>query len=1316
MNNQFISQYKLSKTIKQELIPVGKTAEYLQKDENDFIKVDEERAENFLQAKQILDKWYRNFIDKALKNVSLDFNPLFNFLSLPKEDQNKKDGDKIKKALGEGINKAFIEELSHYNFKASKDNDDDEDTDDSDVDDLDEGSPSAKKAKSLDSLFKKELIEFIKKGKTNSIISDEDKAVLEKFNKFYTYFVSYFETRKNVFTKDLIATSVASRAVNDNFLRYFSDLLVYKTQKDQCPEILQKLELQLKEQNIITCSLDEVFSVNSFNKYISQSGIDNFNKVVGDINLNINLAIAHDESLKVTLKQKRATKYNFLYKQILSDRASNFVIDEFTRDEDAISAVKENFEELNKPQGVLEKLAECFSAKDMGNDSLNIENIYIKGKNINAFSAFVFGGSEWNKIRSAYIENAQSKKPKFNEEKFNTEFLKKDHSLAEIVEVLKEEEQFLVNVFVKIKDLFSKIGDVYAAKNWPSDLKSDKNKNIIKEKLDALMALFHNVSLFDSESTDKDMSFYGTYDSCIVSLKDLFHLYNKVRNFATKKPYSTKKFKLNFNSPTTGAGWSLSKEGSNLTTLYYKDGYYYLGIYKKGAKDVIEEFHKMSESKIQGIEDGDKNCYTKVNYFYIPNTNRMVPKCTLSLKDVKKQFANKNTDEVVLEDGFNQPLTITRELFTLYSKRADLAKSMNNEYKKFLTLYIDFAKEFYKKYTSATVFDISSLKDTSEYKNIKDFFTDLDKLSYKVTFTEIPENKMNELIDSGKLYLFQIYNKDYAKGHKQGSKKNLHTMYLESLFSKENLEKGVLKLNGNSEFFYRRQSLKDENIIRHKKDSIVVNRLYCADESNKVMKKIPDDLYEKIKEIKNGKRNVEDLSGEELEIYKKAKSFKTDHEIIKDRRFTKDKYFFHFSFTINYKAPSLVSDKEFNQKVQDYIKNDKELKIIGIDRGERNLIYISLIDQNGKIIEQKSFNTVTNKGTDSTYEVDYNDILQSGQQRREQQRKSWNEIQKITTIKEGYLSAVIHEIASMMVKHDAIVVLENLNAGFKRVRGGISEKSVYQKFEKMLIEKLNYLVFKDITSAQKGGNILNGYQLSGKFETFQKLGYQSGFIFYVPAAYTSKIDPTTGFSNVVSMGHYSTVEKVKEFFGAVTSIRFLSKENLFKFAIDFSKLQCTVKLPKGKTNWDIYSVGERIVKTKEKEDKSIVLTDEIKNLFKKNNIDYSKETELIEEIRTKDSKFLNELFWLIKTTLQLRNSSNKLGEDYIISPVKGKEGFFNSNKANPELPIDADANGAYHIALKGLLYLNKLRETNDNKKANNAIKKEGWFDYVLKRN
>ena len=86
------------------------------------------------------------------------------------------------------------------------------------------------------------------------------------------------------------------------------------------------------------------------------------------------------------------------------------------------------------------------------------------------------------------------------------------------------------------------------------------------------------------------------------------------------------------------------------------------------------------------------------------------------------------------------------------------------------------------------------------------------------------------------------------------------------------------------------------------------------------------------------------------------------------------------------------------------------------------------------------------------------------------------------------------------------------------------------------------------------------------------------------------------------------------------------------------------------------------------------------------------------------------MFYAFDRTLQIRNSSSRTGEDYIQSPVlNGRGEFFDSRKAGLGLPVDADANGAYHIALKGLLLLeeNLAAKTPDLK-----IEHKAWFRFA----
>ncbi len=168
-----------------------------------------------------------------------------------------------------------------------------------------------------------------------------------------------------------------------------------------------------------------------------------------------------------------------------------------------------------------------------------------------------------------------------------------------------------------------------------------------------------------------------------------------------------------------------------------------------------------------------------------------------------------------------------------------------------------------------------------------------------------------------------------------------------------------------------------------------------------------------------------------------------------------------------------------------YIAKKEDIHIIGIDRGERNLLYISVIDVHGNIREQRSFNIVNG--------YDYQQKLKDREKSRDAARKNWEEIEKIKELKEGYLSMVIHYIARLVVKYNAVVAMEDLNYGFKTGRFKV-ERQVYQKFETMLIEKLHYLVFKDREVCEEGG-VLRGYQLTYIPESLKKSGNSADLFF-----------------------------------------------------------------------------------------------------------------------------------------------------------------------------------------------------------------------------
>ena len=352
-------------------------------------------------------------------------------------------------------------------------------------------------------------------------------------------------------------------------------------------------------------------------------------------------------------------------------------------------------------------------------------------------------------------------------------------------------------------------------------------------------------------------------------------------------------------------------------------------------------------------------------------------------------------------------------------------------------------------------------------------------------------------------------------------------------------------------------------------------------------------------------------------------------------------------------------------------------------------------------------------------ETNYHQLLNKKEESRDEARKSWTTIENIKELKAGYLSHLVHQISHLMVKYNAIVVLEDLNFRFKRVRMKF-EKQVYQKFEKALIDKLNYLVFKDIENLKEPGGYLNSYQLTAPFESFTKLGKQTGFVFYTPAYYTSKVCPLTGFVNLIHP-KYESAEKSSDFFKRFEKIYFDFKKNYFVFEYKDGKIN-----PKRKSelnaSWRVCTYGQNRYKYDkiDKTHKKIDITQEIKNLFDKYNINYKEEKNLIEDIvRQNQKKFFVELTSFLWLTLQLRyiNPAAKKDneKDFIQSPVADVSGrFFDSRKAKSDEPQDADANGAYHIALKGLKTLQDLSPVKERIKIQ-PVKNREWFDFIKNR-
>ena len=1278
MFEKFIGLYKMSKTLRFELKPIGATLENLKK--SGALARDFERAEKYQMMKDILDLQHKALLERTLSSAD-------NYVRcLGDKDRKKYAGI----TTGEGALLWEVLATAYENFRLSaKDKD------------------AREKLESVCALYRMLIAEIIKSDeKYKSLIAatpsdfikeflaDEknnevgERLAAEVFNGFACYFTGFQENRANIYSDKAQKTSAANRAVNENFPRYLKCCSLFGHISGKYPDIIAAAEQSLGEKSR-QVQIFDCLSIGRYSDYLSQSGIEKLNLIIGVFNQQINLKKQSDEAAR---QDKKLGQMPILHKQILSDRESAaFTVEKFEADGDVLSSVK-NFAECLESNNVLERLRDLIGAVRCA------DTIFVKRESLSEISNCLYG--DWHVLGAAMQRVAEDKfshiTAKGKREKSVDQWISRnEYPLTEFGDAVRYDDAS--DNWVKIdicdywrnghaKEIFDAVGE---AKNAMMPVLDSEEKiglrdrkgdvKAIKEYLDAVMNVIHLAKPLNvGAELERDTDFYGEFDALYGIVSDLIPLYNQVRNYITSKPSAEKKLKLMFDSPTLAKGWDQNREDANNAVLLEKDGQFYLGVVNpKKAKKERPNFLGLRNS-------GSTNCYRKMVYKQLPQPHQNLPRVFFS----RTRISDFNPSPMLLE------------------------RYKNGDYKKGPTFDLQFCHQlidFFKKSIaihpdwSKFNFEFST---TSSYGGIDEFYREISDQGYKISFDNVDAKAIDAYVESGALYLFKLHNKDFSAG--SSGRENLHTIYWRMLFDAENLKDVVFKLNGEAELFYRRASIK--NAYVHRTGKRLVNRI------DKEGKRIPDAAFGQLVDFADGKISASELAGAAKELYEAGVVSLKDvkHEITKDRRFTEDKLFFHVPITINAKANDRTS--KFNDLVNDVVRKSENVNIIGIDRGERHLLYVTVIDGKGNILEQRSFNTLgCDKYNGMSVDVDYRAKLDQQEKERDKARKSWSEIGKIKDLKSGYLSVVVHEIAKLMVKYNAIVVLEDLNGGFKRGRSAI-EKQVYQKFEKAMIDKLNYLVFKDRDALSDGG-ALRGYQMADKFESFEKLGKQTGFIYYVPAAYTSKIDPTTGFTNIFDFKKCTNAEGIKTFFGCFDSIKYSVADKAFVFAFDYNKFN--TRFPSWRSKWEVYSASRRLVFDRETKseievDPTKVIMDAISSqgVNPDDGFDLGKHMGKVEANR-ENAKFFKSIFYAFERTLQMRNSSAKTGEDYIESPVKDLSGkFFDSRRCGKALPENADANGAYHIALKGLLMVDELK-TSDAPKL--AIKNEKWLEFAQKR-
>lgn len=1100
-----------------------------------------------------------------------------------------------------------------------------------------------------------------------AFLTDEnEKETVECFRSFTTYFNGFNTNRKNMYSSEKKSTAIAYRCVNDNLPRFLDNIKTFQKIFDNLSdENITKLNTGLY--NRFGRKIEDIFSVDYFDFVLTQSGIDIYNSMIGVYTCSDGTKIQglnkridrYNQQVAKNEKSKRLPLMKPLRKQILSESEKDsvsFIPEKFNSDNEVLLAIEEYY---NNHISDIDSLTELLQSLN----TYNANGIFIKsGAAVSDISNAAF--NSWNVLRLAWNEKYEALHPVTSTTKIDKYIEKRD-------KVYKSIKSFSL---FELQELGAENGNEIT--DWYISSINECNRKIKETYLQAR-------ELLESDyEKDYDKRLYKN-EKATESVKNLLDAIKEFQQLV--KPLNGTGKEENKDELFYGKFTSLYDSVADIDRLYDKVRNYITQ--KPYSKDKI----KLNFDNPQLLGGWDKNkesdyrtvILRKNDFYYLAVMDKSHSKVFVNAPEITSEdedyyekmeykllpgpnkmlqkvfFASRNIDKFQPSDRI---LDIRKR--ESFKKGATFNKSECHE-------FIDYFKESIKKHDDWSKFGFE-FSPTESYNDISEFYREVSDQGYYISFSKISKNYIDKLVENGYIYLFQIYNKDFSK-YSKGTP-NLHTLYFKMLFDERNLSNVVYKLNGEAEMFYREASINDKEKITHHANQPIKNKNHDNEKKESVF----------------------------------------EYDIVKDKRFTKRQFSLHVSVTINFKAHG----QEFlNYDVRKAVKYKDDNYVIGIDRGERNLIYISVINSNGEIVEQMSLNEIIG---DNGYSVDYQKLLDKKEKERDKARKNWTSVENIKELKEGYISQVVHKICELVIKYDAVIAMEDLNFGFKRGRFPV-EKQVYQKFENMLISKLNLLIDKKAEPTENGG-LLRAYQLTNKFDGVNK-AKQNGIIFYVPAWDTSKIDPVTGFVDLLKP-KYTSVREAKKLFETIDDIKYNTNTDMFEFCIDYGKFpRCNSDFKK---TWTVCTNSSRILsfrnekKNNEWDNKQIVLTDEFKSLFNVFGIDYTSDLKA-SVLSISNADFYNRLIRLLSLTLQMRNSiigSTLPEDDYLISPVANDRGEFydsrNYKGSNAALPCDADANGAYNIARKALWAINVLKDTPDDmlQKAKLSITNAEWLEYT----
>lgn len=1102
-------------------------------------------------------------------------------------------------------------------------------------------------------------------GKNNFIstaraeATEEESPSVEYYERFAADSKDYEMARVQLFDHMKNANAIASRIVDDNLPIYLENaarLGLYESAgllSDNLSELIKTTEYA----DIMDMASDDyaVFTADAIMAYNTLiGGIVSEDKHIKGINQLVN---EHNQHLEPG--EKRLPLLKPLKKQIMFEASTpSFKIPKLESDEEALALVRDLVSRidpliLGNGSGLVSHVRNI--------DEYSLRRIYIDARSVTDLAKAVCG--DWGIITNCLKMEYDALNPKKAAKKTKKYYEDKDKYVKEASYYSIDRLNGLVRTYgdgeddYRFEDYYKKLiihginavtayEDARAAAaglingNYKSNrelLRDDMAKRLLNALLTTAKSLSDVFLTFVDSKEEMDAEFYAPIEEVRDILSEVTDVFNKVRNYVTKKPYETSMIELYFGTPTLLEGWDTDHIDTRLSVIIRKGNEYYLCILKNS-----KEYKKFFNAANPPSDETDV-CEV-MRYKQVPTFNKNAPRVLLLSGKLESY-------------GITVPDRI-REIYE--------SKSFKNNSdifsKEDLTELIDYYKYAFSLHPSYSCYKFTGSKPSSEYESIDEFYDDIENNCYLISFEEMSYKNILKAEEAGGIYRFRIWSKDESEHHK--GKDSPMTMYFRQLFAPENLSDPSYKLLGGAAMYFRAATLDLKTAVVHKANEPIQMR-HGSEERN-------TSLYH--------------------------------YDIIKDRRFAYDHFELHLPVKCNYGCPD-ENDTVINQLVDDELRSCENVNVLGIKRGEGNLLYVTVIDGTGKILLQKSLNEISDGNGHS---ADYAEILYKREQEIADARQTWTTIGSAQDLKKGYLSLCVGEILRMAIKYDAVIAMEALDTAFKDSRRIKIAKNIYSPFEEALVKKLSFAFLKDAAKGEPG-SISNPYQLAAK--TNLDKTRRSGILFLVPPSFTESVDPTTGYVPHARTASKITMAAAKEHIGKFSDISFDEHFGCIKLTYDYRSF--TDRDRGSRFEWTLYGTGSRSIERKDPINGTsklelVDLKDEFKELFRDYGLDLKSSTLKEDILAQTKGEFFTRFMELLNAVQQMKNYRN--GESFLTSPVPNERGeFFNTLRNDSVMPECADANGSYNIARKGLMTVESIR----NGEVNPMYPTDGdWFTYM----